>query len=121
MKIFFFSVILHQYVHVIALADPFSFWDYHHVFVSLDRINVEINTAILVINSNNFSKQKAHLTGNYLLKVNNINTGTRWEICSKLTINTPERRHRHLSDVFIVNFEHISHLVLVLILLTLSR
>ena len=41
-------------------------------------------------------------TGIYLLKVNNINTKTRCEICSKLTIKTPERRY-----VFIVNFEHI--------------
>ena len=30
--------------------------------------------------------------GIYLLKVNNRNTGTRCEICSKLTIKTPERR-----------------------------
>ena len=29
----------------------------------------------------------------YLLKVNNRNTRTRCEICSKLTIKTPERRH----------------------------
>ena len=31
--------------------------------------------------------------GNYLLKVNNRNTRTRCEICSKLTIKTPERCH----------------------------
>ena len=31
--------------------------------------------------------------GNYLLKVNNRNTRKRCEICSKLTIKTPERRH----------------------------
>ena len=30
--------------------------------------------------------------GIYLLKVNNRNTRTRCEICSKLTIKTPERR-----------------------------
>ena len=29
----------------------------------------------------------------YLLKVNNRNTKKRHEICSKLTIKTPERRH----------------------------
>ena len=29
----------------------------------------------------------------YLFKVNNRNTRTRCEICSKLTIKTPERRH----------------------------
>ena len=31
--------------------------------------------------------------GIYLLKVNNRNTRTRCEICSKLTIRTPERRY----------------------------
>ena len=56
----------------------------------------------------------------YLLKVNNRNTRTRCEICSKLTIKTPERRHWHWSRVFIFNFEHISHLVLLYLLLTLN-
>ena len=36
-------------------------------------------------------KSTKHLAGIYLLKVNNRNTGTRCEICSKLTIKTPER------------------------------
>ena len=48
----------------------------------------------------------------YMLKVNNRNTRTRCEICSELTIKTPEQRHWHRSGVFIVNFEYISHLVL---------
>ena len=56
----------------------------------------------------------------HLLTVNNRNTRTTCEICSKLTIKTPERRHWRHSGVFIVNFEHISHLVLVLLLLTLN-
>ena len=39
-----------------------------------------------------------------------------------LTIKIPERCHwRRRSFIFIVNFEHISHLVLVFLLLTLSR
>ena len=58
---------------------------------------------------------------NYMFKVNNRNTRTRCEICLKLTIKTPERRQWRRSGVFIVNFEHISHLVLVFLLLTLSR
>ena len=62
-----------------------------------------------------------HPAGIYLFKVNNRNTRTRCEICSKLTINTPERRQWRHSGVFIVNFEHISHLALVFLLLTLSR
>ena len=48
-----------------------------------------------------------------MFKVNNRNTRTRCEICSKLTIKTPERREWRRSAVFIVKFEHISHLVLV--------
>ena len=52
-----------------------------------------------------------------MFKVNNRTARTRCEICSKLTIKTPERR----SGVFIVNFEHISHRFLVFLLLTLSR
>ena len=41
----------------------------------------------------------------HLLKVDNRNTRTRFEICSKLTIETPERRHWCCFGVFIVNFE----------------
>ena len=59
-------------------------------------------------------------TGIYLLKVNNRNTRIRCEICSKLTIKIPEGRQWCCSGVFIVNFEHISHLVLVVLLLTLN-
>ena len=51
--------------------------------------------------------------GIYLLKVNNRSTRPMCEICSKLTIKTAER----LSGVFIVNIEHISHLVSLLLTL----
>ena len=59
--------------------------------------------------------------GSYMFKVNNINTRTRREICSQLTIKTPERRQWRRSGVFIVNFEHILHLVLMFLLLILRR
>ena len=55
-------------------------------------------------------------TGIYQHKVINRNTRARCEICSKLTIKTPERRHWRRSDAFNVKFEHISHLVLVYLL-----
>ena len=58
--------------------------------------------------------------GIYLLQVNNRNTRTRCEIYSKLTIKTPERRQWRRSGVFIVNFEYISRLALVFLLLTLN-
>ena len=57
----------------------------------------------------------------YLFKVNNRNTGTNCEICSKLTIKAPEQCYWRRSVVFIVNFEHISHLFLVLLLLTSNK
>ena len=38
-------------------------------------------------------KVKVYPAGIYLLKVNNRNTRTRCEICSKLTIKTSERRY----------------------------
>ena len=58
--------------------------------------------------------------GIYLLKVNNRNTKRRFEVCSKLKIKTPERRHWYRSGVFTVKFEPIPHLVLVFLLLTLN-
>ena len=53
----------------------------------------------------------------YLFKVNNRNTRKRCETCSKLTIKKPETGR---AGVFIVNFEHISHYFLFL-LLTLNK
>ena len=50
------------------------------------------------------SSDKLYLA--YLFKVNNRNTGKRFETCSKLIIKTPERHNWRRSDVFIVNFEH---------------
>ena len=52
--------------------------------------------------------RKSHPPNIYLLKVNNRNTKKSCEICSKLTIKTPEGHQRRLSGVFIVSFEHIS-------------
>ena len=58
--------------------------------------------------------------GNYMFKVNNRNTRTRCEICSKLTIKTSKRGQWRRFGAFFVNFEHTSHLVLVFLLLTLN-
>ena len=62
-----------------------------------------------------------HPAGNYMSKVNNRNTRTRPERCTKFTIKTKEHGKWRRSGVFIVNFEHNSHLVLDLLLLTLRR
>ena len=49
--------------------------------------------------------------GSCMFQVNNPNTRTRCGICSKLIIKTPEQRHWRHSGIFIVNFEHIAHLL----------
>ena len=61
-----------------------------------------------------------HPVSIYLLKVNNRDTRAKCKICLKLTIKTPELRQWRRTGVFIVNFEHISHLVLVFLLLMLN-
>ena len=68
---------------------------------------------------------------NILFKVNNKNNRKRCKLCLKLTMKTPEQRRifrssekltsAPKSDVFIVNFEHMSHLYLVILLLTLNK
>ena len=68
-----------------------------------------------------YFNDQSNPASNYIFKINNKNTNTRCEICSKLTVKTPERRQLHRSGVFTVNFEHISHRVLLLLLLTSSR
>ena len=49
----------------------------------------------MVLNSifNGIESNDSKKIGIYLLKVNNANSRTRCEICSKLTIKTPGRRH----------------------------
>ena len=56
-----------------------------------------------------------------MFKVDNRNTRTGCEISSKLTINTQERRYWRHHGVFIVNFEHISQLVLLFLLLLFEQ
>ena len=71
---------------------------------NLHYINIVENTSgvppVIQGNPNNLNEDNTTVkvslnnpAGIYLLKVNNRNTRTRCEICSKLTIKTPERRH----------------------------
>ena len=57
----------------------------------------------------------------YLLKVNNENIRIIFKIRSMLTVNNKKRRNWSCSGAFIVNFEHILHIVLVFPLLTLKN
>ena len=50
-----------------------------------------------------------------------LTIGASCDECSKLTLKTPERRHQRRSLVFIVNFKHISHFFLGILLLILNK
>ena len=95
-------------------SNNFKNWWICHLLTSLKYAFINLLWA------SSIKQISADPAGIYLLKVNNINTRTKWEICSKLIIKIPERRYWRHSGIFIVNFEHISHLVLVFLLLTLK-
>ena len=65
-----------------------------------------------------FNNFNTFLVGINMFKVNKKNSGTRCEICSKLTIKTAEPSQFAIS---IFNSEHVLHLVLVLLKLNFNK
>ena len=65
--------------------------------------------------------KKNYLAGIYLFKVDNENTKTMSEICTKLATKIPEWRHRWPSSVFIINSEQTSHIFMLFLLLTFTK
>ena len=91
----------------------------HDCVFNIWRQYIRKNGDILITDTNIHANYNRLYQANiYLFKSNKRNTRKRCEICSKLPINIRERRPWHRSNIVIVNFEHISHLFLVFILLT---
>ena len=88
--------------------------------IEFPRWTIDVITIIIQSRVTHFWRLKRFLADIYLLKVNNRNIRKKYEICSKLTANTPERLHWNRSSVFIVNLEHTSNLILAFLLLTLN-
>ena len=65
--------------------------------------------------------RRCHQANICLFKINNRNTRKRCVICSNLTIKIPEQHRWRRLSIFIVNFEHISHLFVLFLLLTLNK
>ena len=118
-------------------CSPFTSYDQMKIYVKINEIHFKV---ILMLHLNcrwgvtstltlrfgtweilreSIWKKHASPAGNYIIKVNHGNRRTGCEICLKLTIKTPERRQWCRFGVFIVNFKHTSHLVLLFLLLTL--
>ena len=109
--VYFYSSIYHLSIHSYPDSSNLEWW----TFKNKMRLIL-----VMIVITFIYSSIVDVPAGIYLLKVNKKNTRTRWEICSELTIKTQERRQWRRSDVFIVNFEHISHLIQVFLLLTLN-
>ena len=81
--------------------------------------NLDINLiAVFALGKNGLNWGRTVITQLTKFKAGNKNNRKRCEICLKLTIKTLERRP---SGVFTFNFEHISHLFLVFLLLALNK
>ena len=97
-------------------------WNHrHHIFTSGKK--KEFLSKFCAISNMDGSKYNLHVYGSFpaginLLKVNYRNTRTRCYIY--VQINNKDTRTT-LSGVFVVNFEHIWHLVLVFPLLNLNK
>ena len=87
------------------------------IIASLKLVLIMVRVIVIVVGSRAIV-EKVSLPNIHLLKVSNRNTRTRCEICLKLPIKAPEWRHWRRPGV---NFEHISPVALVFLLLTLSR
>ena len=102
---------------IVTICDIFGFLLFEACFINKNHIlwkSDSPDSTVLALNNLSCSLFS-------IRSVHEGNTRKRCEICSKLTIKTPELRQRSLSGVFIVNFEHISHLFLVFLLLTLNK
>ena len=141
-KVFFLFFHRHQYP-----ANEPSHLNYSSAKKQIDKISIKNKSVSIVGNKNinsasrnqdfvrhikerNFSNisndlfpapSKTFPANIYLFKVDNRNSRKRCEICSKVTIKAPELHHWRRFDVFVVNFEHSSHLFLEFLLLNLNK
>ena len=108
-------------VNILLFSSPFLYWlvvTWGFTTSTTIMLNFTAYDAIL---ATYLDWKYTTLAKIYLLKVNNRNTRKRCEICSKLTVKIPERRHWRHSAVFTVNFAHISHLFRKFLSLTLNK
>ena len=85
--------------------------------VSIKKVLIGTSQTEIILSTRYFIVSPADI---YLFEFNDKNTRKRCEICSDLSIKTPERCPLSCSDFFIVNSEHISYLLLAFLLLNFS-
>ena len=67
------------------------------IFLSFDLLNLQSQKYI-----------PPFFLNTYMLKVNNRATREKWEVCSELTIKTPEQHQRQRPGVFVVNWTNLT-------------
>ena len=87
-----------MFVHcVIKIENKIYVYCHPHVLNNEERkYNLLLKIDLYILERNiigTISVKKLYLADNGMFKVNNRNTRKRCEICSKLTIKTPEPRH----------------------------
>ena len=99
---------IHDCIYQILISSSYIQFRCLPIFAELD-FNQGVNLHRIIVSKMMIGLSN-YLFGNY-----------RCEICSRLTITTPERRQWRRSGVFVLNFEFISHFILMFLLLTLNK
>ena len=98
-------------VYPLKTSENWRFWCFQGVYIS----NIGLKWVNLIFENRvqckyELPQMQPNPANIYLFKVNDTNIRKSCEICSKLTISKPEQCHWRRSDVFLLNFEHISSL-----------
>ena len=112
---------------VARLGSYIDYWVYTTNFFTYERLSIPLKNVgnkvapWLETSYDYTALYSLSAADKYMCKVNYKNTRTRCERCSKFSRKKLGWRHLLLSVVFIFNFEHIAHLILVSLLLVLNR
>ena len=102
----------------IELQPNLAVFSWKNIVYSFSFIVLEC--VVLTVLVNLFDNNKENSCPHYIAKLSNENDRTRCKTSLKLTIKAVEWPQWYCSVVFLLHFEHISYLVLVVLLLTLS-
>ena len=120
--LFLFEQTVLRFIYGVLILCQYCMYNMSNMLIWIIMLSFKIKIKIRLLDQ--FSENK------YMLKFNNGSTTKRCGICLKLIIRAPKRCATDValfslfllrSGIFIVNFEHISYLFPVFLLLTLNK
>ena len=120
--LFLFEQTVLRFIYGVLILCQYCMYNMSNMLIWIMMLSFKIKIKIRLLDQ--FSENK------YMLKFNNGSTTKRCGICLKLIIRAPKRCATDValfslfllrSGIFIVNFEHISYLFPVFLLLTLNK